>query len=128
MKKFQRIFRYLGLYKAKLAAYAVFTILGTLFGILSLGMLAPFVSLIVNNDNNTKNLIKSKAVGKFISDYLSNVMLTHGKLYALAAVCVIIITAVLLKNICLYISNLLSAPVRSSIIMHLRNDMYVKAL
>lgn len=128
MKKFQRIFRYLGLYKARLAVYAVATILGTLFGIISLGMLAPFVSLIVNNDNNTKNLIKSKAVGKIISDYLNYMMAAYGKLSALAAVCGIIIVAILLKNICLYASNLLSAPIRSSIVKHLRNDMYVKAL
>ncbi|HEY0297660.1 MAG TPA: ABC transporter transmembrane domain-containing protein [Arachidicoccus sp.] len=129
MKKFRRIFSYLGFYKAKLVAYAIFTILGTLFGILSLGMLAPFISLIVSDENDsTKNLIKSKAVGRIVSGYLNEVMVNHGKLYALVAVCAIIILSISLKNICIYISNLLSAPIRSSIVKHLRNDMYVKAL
>lgn len=129
MKKFKRIFKYLGFYKAKLMAYGLFTILGTLFGIFSLGMLAPFISLIVTDgDDKTGALIKSKAVGASVSDILNELMVDHGKIYTLGVVCILIIILTILKNICIYSSNLLSAPIRSSIIRHLRSDLYHKAL
>ncbi|AYD46546.1 MAG TPA: ABC transporter ATP-binding protein [Arachidicoccus soli] len=130
MKKFKRIFKYLGFHKAKLTAYGIFTVLGTLFGIVSIGMLAPFISLIVSDSNNsaTSNLLKSKAIGSYISDFLNNLIIDHGRLYALGGVCVIIIIATLLKNICIYSASYLSTPIRSSIVKHLRDEMYVKAL
>lgn len=129
MKKFKRIFRYLGYYKAKLAAYGVLTILGTVFGVFSLGMLAPFISLIVSDgQNGAGDLIKSKAIGQSVSDLLNNLMADHGKVYTLGAVCVLIIILTFLKNMCIYGSNMLSAPIRSSIIRHLRSDLYQKTL
>lgn len=129
MKKFKRIFRYLGYYKAKLAVYGVLTILGTVFGVFSLGMLAPFISLIVSDGSDgTANLIKSKAVGQNVSDILNEMMIDHGKVYTLGAVCILIIILTFLKNICIYGSNIMSAPIRSSIIRHLRSDLYQKTL
>ncbi|MGF7231665.1 ABC transporter ATP-binding protein, partial [Arachidicoccus sp.] len=130
MKKFKRIFKYLGFHKAKLTAYGIFTVLGTLFGIVSIGMLAPFISLIVtdSNDSATSNLIKSKAIGSSISDLLNKLILNDGRLYALAAVCIIIIVSTLLKKIFIYAAAYLSTPIRSSIIKHLRDEMYVKTL
>ncbi|UAY56516.1 ABC transporter ATP-binding protein [Arachidicoccus terrestris] len=129
MKKFKRIFRYLGYYKAKLTVYGVLTILGTVFGVFSLGMLAPFISLIVSDGSDgTAGLIKSKAVGQNVSDILNEMMIDHGKVYTLGAVCVLIIILTFLKNICIYGSNIMSAPIRSSIIRHLRSDLYQKTL
>ena len=129
MKKFKRIFKYLGYYKAKLATYGVLTILGTVFGVFSLGMLAPFISLIVSDaDNGAGDLIKSKAVGQNVSDMLNELMTDHGKIYTLGAVCVLIIILTLLKNLCIYGSNIMSAPIRSSIVRHLRSDLYQKTL
>ncbi|GAB3359668.1 ABC transporter ATP-binding protein [Arachidicoccus ginsenosidivorans] len=129
MKKFKRIFKYLGYYKAKLATYGVLTILGTVFGVFSLGMLAPFISLIVSDaDNGAGDLIKSKAVGQNVSDMLNELMTDHGKIYTLGAVCVLIIILTLLKNLCIYGSNVMSAPIRSSIVRHLRSDLYQKTL
>jgi len=129
MKKFKRIFRYLGYYKAKLATYGILTILGTVFGVFSLGMLAPFISLIVSDDDNgAGDLIKSKAVGQTVSDMLNQLMTDHGKVYTLGAVCILIIVLTILKNLCIYGSNIISAPIRSSIIRHLRSDLYQKTL
>lgn len=129
MKKFKRIFRYLGYYKAKLAVYGVLTVLGTVFGVFSLGMLAPFISLIVSDGSDgTADLIKSKAVGQNVSDILNEMMIDHGKVYTLGAVCILIIILTFLKNICIYGSNIMSAPIRSSIIRHLRSDLYQKTL
>ena len=129
MKKFKRIFKYLAFYKAKLATYGVLTILGTVFGVFSLGMLAPFISLIVSDgEGGTDDLIKSKAIGHNISDLLNQMMVDHGKVYTLGVVCLLIIVLTILKNMCIYGSNIMSAPIRSSIIRHLRSDLYKKTL
>lgn len=132
MKKFQRIFNYLGHYKSKLVAYTLCTILGTLFGIISIGMLSPFLTMIIGNDKDkesVKNILgKSKASFKPLTDFLNNEITQHGALAAIAIVCIIIIISTLLKNIFIYLSNVISAPIRSSIIKNLRDEMYVKAL
>ena len=128
MKRFERIFSYVGMYKSKLFAYILYTVLGTLFGIVSLAMLSPFVSLIVSDNSATQSVIKSNAAGSYISNFLNTIMANHGKIYALAAICAFIIIATLLKNLFLYLSNLISAPIRSAITTRFRNDLYEKIL
>ena len=128
MKRFERIFRYVGQYKSKLFSYVLYTVLGTLFGIVSLAMLSPFVSLIVSDNSATQSVIKSNAAGSYISGFLNNIMAAHGKIYALAAICGFIIVATLLKNLFLFLSNLISAPIRSAITTRFRNDLYEKIL
>lgn len=129
MKKFQRIFNYLGHYKTKLFSYTLFTILGTLFGIISIGMLSPFLTLIIGDDKSSvKNLLESKSSMKFIIVYLNNEVENHGQFAAIAVVCIIIILSTVLKNVFIYLSNIISAPIRSSIIKNLRDEMYTKVL
>ena len=128
MKRFERIFKYIGTYKAKLVYYIVYTVLGTVFGIFSIAMLSPFVSLLVTDNSPAQGAIKSNAAGNLISNFLNNVIATHGKVEALAIICVFIIVATSLKNIFIYLSNLISAPIRSAIGTRFRNDMYEKIL
>ncbi len=128
MKRFDRIFRYIGYYKGKLVYYVIYTILGTVFGIFSLAMLSPFVSLLVTNNNPAEGVIKSNAAGNYISNFLNDVILHHGKIEALAVICLFIIIATLLKNFFIYLSNLISAPIRSAIGSRFRNDLYEKIL
>jgi ATP-binding cassette, subfamily B, bacterial MsbA len=129
MKRFERIFRYIGVYKIKLIYYVIYTILGTLFGVFSIAMLSPFVSLLVSDSNSTSQaVIKSNAAGGYVSAFLNNIVTSHGKISALAIICVFIIVATLLKNLFIYLSNLISAPIRSAIGTRFRNDLYEKIL
>lgn len=130
MKRFERIFKYIGVYKAKLVWYVICTVLGTTFGIFSIAMLSPFLSLIIGDPKQsaTKDAIESNAATHVVSDFLNNIIQQHGKIYALAVICVFIIVATLLKNFFIYLSNLISAPIRSAITTKLRNDLYEKIL
>ena len=131
MKRFERIFKYIGVYKAKLVWYVVCTLLGTVFGIFSIAMLSPFLSLIVGDpskSSSTKDAIESNAATHVVSNFLNSIMQEHGKIYALAVICIFIIVATLLKNLFIYLSNLISAPIRSAITTKLRNDLYEKIL
>ncbi|BAV09025.1 ATP-binding cassette, subfamily B, MsbA [Filimonas lacunae] len=128
MKRFERIFKYIGAYKSKLLTYVICTILGTVFGAFSLAMLSPFMGLIFNETNIASETIKSNAVGSNVSHFLNGLIVQHGKMVALGAICAFIIVTTLLKNMFLYLSNYISAPIRSAITTRFRNDLYEKIL
>ncbi len=133
MKKFSRIFRYISEYKGKLLVYVVTTILSILFSLVSVGMLAPFLQLVFqpvkeNCDCPQQAGLNSHAVGGLLNDTIIHFINEHGKLSAVALICVFIIIATILKNLFLYLSYLISAPIRSSIVTRLRADLYDKIL
>ena len=129
MKRFSRIFGYLGKHKGKIGLYFLFTILATLFGVISIGMLIPFFGLIFDTGAATGGeMVKSNALGSFISNNLEEIINTRGKLAGLTAICILIIIATILKNTFLYLSNRISVPLRTLIITQLRGDLYDKIL
>lgn len=131
MKKFRRIFRYIGLYKWKVALYISLSVLAAGLSVGSLAMLAPLMSIIFNTkgaDSAREMLESGKGAGQFINNLLTDAIANHGQMYAVAICCAFIIFSIFLKNLLLYISSLISVPVRSSIIIHLKNDMYSKIL
>ncbi|MBX3252988.1 MAG: ABC transporter ATP-binding protein [Chitinophagaceae bacterium] len=129
MKKYSRIFGYLKNHTSKLVLYFICTILATLFGVISIGMLIPFFGLIFETGQATGGeIIKSNVLGSYITNYLVHIINTEGKIMGLTVICIFIITATVLKNLFLYLSNRISVPVRSAIITQLRGDMYDKVL
>ena len=130
MKKFSRIFKYIGFYKGKIALYMSLTILASSLSVISIAMLAPLMSIIFNTKGNeaARQSIESGKAGKMVSQFISHAIEHHGQMYAVAICCGLIIFATFLKNLFLYLSSYLSVPVRSSIIIRLRNDMFAKVL
>jgi ATP-binding cassette, subfamily B, bacterial MsbA len=125
MKSFLKIFKYIRLPKGKMAVYMSFSILATLFSAASLGMLSPFMQLIINGDNSIP--INSRAVGGLVN-YIQHLKETHSPLYALGAVCIIIVISSLLSNIFRYLSFYISVPVRNEIMSNFRISLYEKML
>ena len=125
MNKFFRIFKYIHIPKNKLALYTLYTLLATIFSLLSIGMLSPFLNLIFNADNATPTL-QSNSIGK-LKDYLQEII-NKDKLTGLAVICVIIVVATLLKNLFLYLSFYISTPVRNEILSSFRLRLYDKIL
>jgi ATP-binding cassette, subfamily B, bacterial MsbA len=64
MKNLSRIFRFVHIDKPKLALYMLFALLSAFFSMLTLGMLSPFMQLIINGKNDVP--IDSKAVGSLV--------------------------------------------------------------
>lgn len=127
MKKYSRILGYLRKKKAKLALYFVCVLLATLFGVVSIGMLIPFFELIFETGSGTGELLKSNPFGAGFTNLLVD-FIKKDKVLALTAICLFIITATLLKNVFIYLSNRLSVPIRTSIITELRGALYDKIL
>jgi ATP-binding cassette, subfamily B, bacterial MsbA len=131
MKKYSRIFGYLALHKGKLGLYFICVVLSTLFGVISIGLLIPFLGLIFDTSALGGDMVKTNALGSFITNTLQNIIVSggeNGKQAGLIAICLFIIAATLLKNMFLYLSNRISVPLRTSIVTQLRGDLYDKIL
>jgi ATP-binding cassette, subfamily B, bacterial MsbA len=129
MQKYSRIFGYLKKYTGKVVLYFICTVLATIFGVISIGMLMPFFNLIFKAGSSPGTaMIQSNALGSFLSNTLQNIIDTQGNLAGLTAICIFIIVSTFLKNMFLYLSNRISVPVRTSIITELRGDLYDKIL
>ena len=129
MKKYSRILGYLGKYPGKLALYLVCTILATIFGVISIGMLIPFFGLIFDTGQSAgSDMLKTNVLGYYITDTLVTIKNERGKAAVLTAICIFIIATTILKNLFLYLSNRISAPLRSLIITQLRAELYDKIL
>ncbi|MEP7143968.1 MAG: hypothetical protein ABI707_13895 [Ferruginibacter sp.] len=126
MKNFFRIFRYIHIPKSKMALYTFYTLLATFFSILSIGMLSPFMNLIFNAATTATTTIQSNSVGR-LKNFLQPII-DKDKLTGLAVICVIIVTATLLKNLFLYLSYFISTPVRNEILSSFRLRLYDKIL
>ncbi len=126
MKNFIKIFKYLHIPKGKLFLYIVLTLLSTLFSMLSIGMLGPFLDLIFNNKSQNVAL-QTNAVGA-LKNYFQHAIESHDKIFGIALMCGVIILATLLKNIFLFLSFYVSTPVRNSILANLRKKLFTKIL
>jgi subfamily B ATP-binding cassette protein MsbA len=106
------------------------TIVASSLSVISVAMLAPLMSIIFNTKGSeaARQSIESGKAGKLVSQFITHAIQQHGQMYAVAMCCGLIIFATFLKNLFLYLSSYISVPVRSSIIIRLRNDMFAKVL
>src|SRR5688572_28216589 len=107
MKQFQRIFKYLRDYKGKIVLYFLCILLSIVFSMVSLAMLAPFLKLLFNPDKlqlvRPESVHSASDVLDFLMYQISKLILESGQEAALAFICVIIVSAILLKNVFLYL-------------------------
>ncbi len=135
MKKYARLFKYLGFYKGNIVLYFLFTILSIVFSLISLGALPFILRLIFSSDK----LVLRKPAGvhgsgdaiEYINYEISKLIISHGSsgpVLALGLICIAVILSVLLKNLFLYLSYYILAPIKNSIMTRLREDLYNKLL
>ncbi|HXD79553.1 MAG TPA: ABC transporter ATP-binding protein [Puia sp.] len=129
MKKFSVILQYLSRYKGKMVLYMFFNILSLLFGLMSLGMLSPFLDIIFDTGQaGAKGVtLHSTAIGG-LKDVLMHVARSYDKPTLLIVVCLLIVVSRFLSNLFYYWSSYISSPIRSATITFLRNDVYEKIL
>ncbi len=136
MKKYSRIFRYLGQYRGGIFLYFLFIILSVAFSIVSVGMLMPFLELIFNGDKGSIAGLTEKTSNPVIK-YIRDVLLesinnskdrTSGLLKTLGFICVIIVLSIFFKNLFLYLSYYILNPIKNKVVNTLRSDLYHKIL
>ncbi|MGH2644573.1 MAG: ABC transporter transmembrane domain-containing protein, partial [Chitinophagaceae bacterium] len=132
MKSLSPILRYLKRHTSAIVLYFVCNLLSVIFSLVSIAMLIPFLSLIFGKTNlayhksplsfNTDSLIHN------FNYYNSQIIIHHGKVQALGFICLIVIVMILLKNLFLYLSAYISAPVKNGIVNDMRSDLFSKVL
>ena len=135
MKSLRVIFRYVSKYLKLIFAYFGFNVLSNLFSVISLGLLSPFLLLIfkksdalagVSNSSgffarlNPVNLLKV-----WLYDMIKQ---PGGDIKALGVICLMVLGAIILKNIFLYLSIYFITPIRNAVINDMRSRMFKKIL
>lgn len=132
MKQFQRIFKYLRGYAGKIVLYFLCILLSIVFSMVSLAMLAPFLKLLFNKKDlvlTAPEAIRSASdVLNYLMYQISTLIVTKGELSALAFICLVIVSSILFKNVFLYLSYRILAPMRNGVLTRLRGDLYDKVL
>ena len=132
MKKYSRVFKYIGEYKGEAFLYILFIVLSIIFSLISLGMLFPFLEMIFNGENEG---MLASAAGKsdnkaivYVRNLLVESINTRGKINTLALITAMVVISVFFKNLFLYLAYRVLTPLKNKIIIRLRNEMYNKIL
>ncbi len=128
MKKYSRVFGYLGQYKSSIGWYFISILLSIVFSILSIGMLLPFMQLIFNVKQEGLPKASGNPVISWVNEHLGNLINGDDKFHALGVVCILIIISIFLKNLFLYLSYRAMGPVKNGIVNRFRIDIYNKVL
>ncbi|KUG06378.1 ABC transporter ATP-binding protein [Solirubrum puertoriconensis] len=133
MKTYLRILRFARPYADFLPQYILFTVLGIFFGIANFGMLIPLLNILF--DTTGKMLAEAPSAPPAFTPSLSfvtetfnyhfrNVIVSEGRLAALAWVCTLLIVSVFLSNVFRYLGLRLLAKVRARVIRNMRATLY----
>lgn len=132
MKKYFGLLKYFSGFRQNIILYFLFTILSVIFGIVSIGMLIPFLQMLFSSEaiETVKPVLEfsSTSLLKTLNYHLGTIITANGKTTALGIVCLVIIGSILFKNMFLYLSYVVLSPMRNAVMTRLRNDMYLKIL
>ena len=133
MKTYLRILQYARPLAAFLPQYLLYTVLTIFFSIGNFTLIIPLLSVLFDKTDKVPahapdHLPAFKPTIQWITDtlnfFFADVLNTHGKMGALAFVCVVVVASVLLSNVFRYLSLRLLAKVRARVIRNLRRDLY----
>ncbi len=103
-----------------------------LFSLVSLTMLVPFLQLLFGKEKMVEQMphltFSASSVLDYIKYILGILIREHGPVYALGAICVIIILSIFFKNFFLYLSYRILGPMRNRVFTRLRADLFAKIL
>lgn len=127
MRRYSRVFIYIGQNRKEIFLYFLFIVLSILFSIVSLGMLMPFLDLIFK-DAAPLATKPTNPVMRSLQNILNSLISGNSKVEALGIVCLVIITSILLKNFFLVLSFYILNPLKNKVINHLRSELFQKIL
>jgi len=134
MKQYSRIFKYMAPFRGKIVLYFLFTVLGIIFSIISIGMLGPFLQVIFTDsrpeciDCNQLGKTSSNFLIQSINDFLNQSLINNGKVTTLAFICIFLVSFVVLKNLFIYLSYYVLNPLKNKVVNQLREELYDKVL
>ena len=134
MKSVRQLFLYISPYRWNAILNFLCNIFSTFFSLTSFTMLIPFLRLIMNQQAEIKMAdpgVYTLSVSNWIEHFnffISKVIVEHGRIDALAFVCVAAGLASLLKNVFRWLAIYFLAPMRNGIVHDLRRNLFHKIL
>ncbi|MDA9819988.1 ABC transporter ATP-binding protein/permease [Salibacteraceae bacterium] len=138
MKQLFQVLAYLKNYRLFVGLNILFNLLSSLFSLFSISLAIPFLNLIFLTDTAEYEAMAAEnpeplnytvgSITENFNHFFGNLILTEGKGAALLALCVLIISAFLLKNLSRYMALFFIGHVRTGIVRDLRKDTYTKLL
>ncbi len=132
MKYYLRILRFAKPYLGYAGLNVLFNILATVFSLFSIGALIPILDMIFGEeilaDPSTPVYFSLDTAKEFAYYHIGLWVLEVGKLSALAYICVISISAILIKNISTYLALYFIAPLRNGLIHDIRTTVHARCL
>jgi subfamily B ATP-binding cassette protein MsbA len=131
MKKYSRVFKLLAHYKPQIGFYFLFILLSTLFSILSLGMLMPFLQLIFEGQSSMLQpggASGDAGIKNWITRQITDFSRQHPPFQVLVVICFLMLASIVLKNLFLYLSSYTLNPLKNRVVTRLRAQMFEKIL
>ncbi len=135
MKSLRVIFRYVSKYPRLIFAYFTFNVLSNLFSLISLGLLSPFLLLIFKKNDTLATVTSNPGFFErlnpvnLLKAWLYDMMKTPGgEIKALGVICLLVLFAIILKNVFLFLSIYFITPIRNAVINDMRTRMFAKIL
>ena len=134
MKSLRTIFKYIRKYPGLVATYFTFNVLSALFGVISLGLLSPFLMLIFKQGDAFKAVSGTGFFNRLnpvthFKEWVYGILnQPGGNIKALMIICLVVFASILLKNIFAYLSMYFLNPIRNHILNDMRSSMYGKIL
>ncbi len=133
MKRFFKVFRFVYPYKWYAIANIICNILGSLFGLISLVSMIPFLGIIFKTADFVST--KPEATTSFLSNMkysfsmlINSIIADYGTSTALMFIIAIVLVGSLLKNLFIYFSMWFLSPVRTGVVMDIRNELFRKIM
>lgn len=135
MKRFSTILRHLKDQKSSIWLYGITILLAIVFGLVSLAGIGPFLKMLFDINGQAQIPAETpvvtwsaSSVSEFLKYKLSILVHENSKAFALGVICLVVIVAILLKNIFIYLSYRVMAPIRNKVMNNLRAHLYAKIL
>lgn len=135
-----KVFRYIKGYWRYAWLNIFFNILFSVFSVVSLTLVIPFMDLLFKSstDDYAKILNQSKPIFSFTHavDYVKDIfnynmadlIVSKGKVEALFFICLVVFTLTFFKNLFRYFAMYFLAPIRNGVVRDLRNKLIQKSL
>ena len=135
MKNLRTIYGYVSKYPRLISLYFTFNILSSVFALISIGLLSPFLLLIFKKQDTLKGEgVEAPGIStlnpvNYLKHWLYDVIHTpHGDVKALGIICILLLIFMILKNVFFYLSVYFLIPIRHRIANDMRTRMFRRIL
>lgn len=132
MDTFRRILAYGRPYGKYWPTYLLLSILSVIFGIANYALLGPLLTVLFENQTIATDLARPAFelsldwFKDFFSYQLSTVVAGHGIIRGLAFVCILLVVACFLSDLCRYLSQRILVSVKTRLMKNIRSELFSK--